>query len=626
MTLSPIFPIFSHVGTPDEYHPTLTAERLARLAGIYVAVVSHRMSSSIFSDALSHEVTVGLDGYTAPMRAFEAYAKICDWLTFSKKSLAYITTVAGTPIRVRRHGASLSQAAENLVLGDGTSMWLPGVPGHFFEMSARQVKGAWKVVLQLIRGESHVEQEWVIEHEPISYAMAENPALLPVLQALGYGGFRRATMPTASRTKRWPRLSSSSRRTWWPGARTTIRTSPLSISSPKRRRKELARMTNSRGSAGRLARFSGKALTQARAWRGYSIMRTSRESGVSRETITGLERGDIGSPTLKTIWRLSEPLDVQPQFFEIVPGEVPALSSFHLRSTVRSPPKFVLERLAAKAELFDRITRALEKYVDFPEDSVPRVEAGNIDRVEAAAAACREEFGLSHDGPIKNLTRVLERAGCLVSSYSDEYARTEAFCWQSWRPLVFANTQTQEGLPPQATRLRGNLAHELGHLVLHKGQPARDKQIEDEAWHFARCFLLPRSALRQCFPPMRKRIAWAPLWEIKERWGVPAGLIMKAAEAARMVPPDLASRFFRQLGQRGEVRQESHEPAGFEESPEITRNVARAIESRLGITAAEIATEVGLTPEQATEVSGIDVRAPSNVISFSDARARALNG
>ena len=347
-----------------------------------------------------------------------------------------------------------------------------------------------------------------------------------------------------------------------------------------------------------------------------SIARLSRESGVSRSTITDLERGDAGTPALRTILRLAEVLQVEPQFFEVVPGDGPPEGAFHLRSRVRSPPKKILKRLRAKAEQFNRITLALEEHAEFPPDTLPRRRASTLPEIEAVAAECRQFMGIPKDAPIRNVTRLIERAGGLVSNYRDEYVKTEAFCWASWRPLIFANLETGDGRPPQVTRLRSCLAHELGHIVLHGGLASGDARREEEAWYFASCFLLPRRALRAEFPAARRRIPWTDLWAIKQKWGLPGQMVAYAAAQAGLMSDDLHTRFYKRINHEGWKNREPHEPSGFVEEPEITRSVARALEDELGVTSAEIATQVGLTPAQATEVSGIDVAVPENVISF----------
>lgn len=78
--------------------------------------------------------------------------------------------------------------------------------------------------------------------------------------------------------------------------------------------------------------------------------------------------------------------------------------------------------------------------------------------------------------------------------------------------MVFLSTQ--KGI---ASRRRFDAAHELAHLVAHRGCEAGDPTLEEIADRFASAFLLPEAPFRAECPT---RLSWPALRALKRRWGV----------------------------------------------------------------------------------------------------------
>jgi Zn-dependent peptidase ImmA (M78 family) len=92
-------------------------------------------------------------------------------------------------------------------------------------------------------------------------------------------------------------------------------------------------------------------------------------------------------------------------------------------------------------------------------------------------------------GPVLNLTELVERAGILV-------------IWCDFDAPVDGVTMNVPGLPPcillnktsPADRMRASLAHELGHVIIHK---IPTDTMEDEAYTFGAESLAPEKELRR---------------------------------------------------------------------------------------------------------------------------------
>jgi Zn-dependent peptidase ImmA (M78 family) len=140
--------------------------------------------------------------------------------------------------------------------------------------------------------------------------------------------------------------------------------------------------------------------------------------------------------------------------------------------------------------------------------------AGTYAPSSATTPPRRRAWGLG-DAPIVNMLHVLEAHGVRVFSLARDYETVDSLSfWRDDVPVVFLN--------PGKTGERGRFdaAHELGHLVLHRGEwtPGCVKDAEKEANQFASAFLMPiRSVIAAghlSTPP--------DILRVKKRWKVAA--------------------------------------------------------------------------------------------------------
>ena len=120
-------------------------------------------------------------------------------------------------------------------------------------------------------------------------------------------------------------------------------------------------------------------------------------------------------------------------------------------------------------------------------------------------------------------------------------------------------------------RLRWNLAHELGHLLLHDRQSS-GQEIEYEADAFAAELLTPLAALDAEMPA---RPTLSALYAMKLRWGVSVqSLIRRARELGRVTDTQYMS-LFRQISARGERMSERYQLN--REKPRIYRKMSEVL-------------------------------------------------
>lgn len=346
--------------------------------------------------------------------------------------------------------------------------------------------------------------------------------------------------------------------------------------------------------------FHPEALQTARALRCVSQADLAINVGLSRQYINKLERGEVKDPPLLQLHEIAASLRVPLIYLGTAPGPVPSEEALHFRK--KRPPGYIIEQLRVHGNLLTRLVTRLEKSVRLAEVNVPHLPAQKPDEIEAAAAACRSAWGLRGDNPIAHMTRVLERAGACVGRFHMKDESVDAFSWFAHRPLVMCNSSTNS-----ATRNRFSLAHELGHMVMHRDLVTGDTITENQAHRFAGAFLVPKAAFFREFPRSRTRIHWEGLLEMKQRWGVSIqALLHRASDLALIEGTSYRSAYVR-LSQLGWRKEEPAEPEL--EVPELLESVVTSLASR-GISQHSLALDLGFSVPLLETAAGVRLAPP----------------
>lgn len=297
---------------------------------------------------------------------------------------------------------------------------------------------------------------------------------------------------------------------------------------------------------------------------------------VTPRTVSTYERE--GAP-LRVAPQLAETLGFPVSFFERPGVELVDEDRVAFRARRRAS---AAHRAAATAA--GRIGIELYEWV-LQRFTVPAVELPDLDHdlAERAAAALRGHWGRG-PGPLPNLVHLAEAHGVRVMTLPTQAAQVDAFSvWHDGVPYVFLTTLKT------AERARFDLAHELGHLVLHSRAEGGD--LEREADAFAAALLMPVDELRS---RVRREAAVPQLLRSKAHFGVSAMALNRSLHAAgRMTDWTYRQNCVRltQMGYR------SGEPASIDrERSKVFAFVFDTLRSR-GTTPRQVADELGLTPE-----------------------------
>lgn len=261
--------------------------------------------------------------------------------------------------------------------------------------------------------------------------------------------------------------------------------------------------------------FAPERLTQARELNGLLKKELAELISVTPAAVSSWERGSK-TPTEDSIFRLANKLEVEPEFFRKTISPLLASSTPpHFRSLKTTPQK--IRRQAHQfGVLAATVTSGLEQHLILPEPGLPSVDfPEEDDEVEAAALLLRKTWDLGIL-PIKDLLLTIERKGVIVTLNEEATANVDAYSmWVSMRPYIILNPQKNDFY-----RQRFDLAHELGHLVMHEGAEPGETAAESQAHLFASEFLAPTQSLLPELPRSINQQSWQKLFELKEKWGM----------------------------------------------------------------------------------------------------------
>jgi len=240
--------------------------------------------------------------------------------------------------------------------------------------------------------------------------------------------------------------------------------------------------------------------------------------------------------------RIAQALNFDPEFFSQTTMPVGLGGDFLYRRRAHVPAK-VRRRIQAEVSIRRMQVERLLRRADVIRDEIPfpAIQPEEMDgRVERVAQAVRNGWRLP-GGPIRNVTAAIEHAGGIV------------FALDFQTDLIDGTNLRLPGIPPMlfvnanvpGDRHRFNLAHELGHVVMHCGLVLDD--AEEQANRFASEFLMPRAVIRSDL----RNLDLAAAAELKPVWGVSMAALIKRAYDLGMIPKSRYRRLFTALNARG---------------------------------------------------------------------------
>ena len=213
-------------------------------------------------------------------------------------------------------------------------------------------------------------------------------------------------------------------------------------------------------------------------------------------------------------------------------------------------------------------------------NDLPRLDIEDYGDPEQIAGLVRAHWKVPR-GPIRDLTVLVERAGVLVAHSKMFGAAVSGltFAAPGLPPLIVLNTDQP------ADRMRFTLAHELGHLVMHRFPSAN---MENEAHAFASALLMPASDIR---PNLQARRIDLPLLAaLKPEWRVSMQSIIMRAKSLGLLTRNQEEYLWKQMSARKWRLREPPELDFVCEKPSVVSNLLNIYTGHLGYSPEELAT------------------------------------
>lgn len=261
-------------------------------------------------------------------------------------------------------------------------------------------------------------------------------------------------------------------------------------------------------------------LREARLARGLTTIDLASKVGVSRQSISKYELG-ASEPSGPVLSAISDALNVPISFF-YKPLSAPENRGTTFYRSLKTNAARAKDVMSSKSHWATQIASLISKDIVFPPATLPPLperysqnQEFSFDEIEDISLYIRKSWNLG-TAPINNMSRLLEAHGIIIATINTGFPETDACStFVDARPYIFLDIQKE-----CAVRTRFNLAHELGHLILHGNITQSDvedkkilSRIEKEANQFASAFLLPRdsflldikSTSLQSFLPLKKK-------------------------------------------------------------------------------------------------------------------------
>ena len=233
-----------------------------------------------------------------------------------------------------------------------------------------------------------------------------------------------------------------------------------------------------------------------------------------------------------------------------------------------------------------------------PARDLPRCDADQFDNdAEHVAGLVRGQWQIPL-GPIQDFTALVEEAGVVVahSDFGGSSISGVTFRVAGLPPLIVLN----QAHP--ADRMRFTLAHELGHLVMHKFPTPG---MEDEADLFASCLLAPTEDARSYFEG--RKVDLRLLAAMKKEWQMSMGSLIFVADRCGVINRAQKDWLWKQMSMNGYRRREPPELDLQNEAPKTLNDLIVLHTQDLGYGIGDLARTMHVFEDEFARIHSIEV-------------------
>lgn len=359
--------------------------------------------------------------------------------------------------------------------------------------------------------------------------------------------------------------------------------------------------------------FIGANLRRARKARKVTAISLASQLGVTKQAISNYESGRQ-SPSPEITEKICEILEFPVFFFLKKPKEVTKSETPYFYRSMSAATKASREAAEEKLKWLLKLISLVEVFVELPivnfPDVDPPIDPRKISNefIEDTADKVRHFWGLNY-GPISNSVWLLENNGAIVVRRELEAETLDAFSvWINERPYIVLSAEKN-----CAVRSRFDLAHELGHLILHRNVPVtclKDDEyfnlIEEQANRFAAAIQFPqKSFANEVIKPTLETFRL-----LKRRWKLSIGMMIKRAEHLDFINGEKVQFLWRTYARRGWRKQEPFDDELDVEIPKLVKNAVEMLISERILSRSDILDELALYHLDIEDSAGL----PSNFL------------
>lgn len=319
----------------------------------------------------------------------------------------------------------------------------------------------------------------------------------------------------------------------------------------------------------------GNMLRLARQRKGFTQKFASNKLGIPQPVLSRYEN-DASEPDDALLVKAARVYEIPRAFFDLKePVYGPAVSVHPMPRAKASVTAKDLDMVTAELNIRSMQLRKFLDSVDYsPTNDLPRLDVESYGTPTKISALLRAHWKLP-SGPIKNLTRLVERAGVIVAHSDFGGASVSGMTFQvpGQPPLILLNRMHP------ADRMRLTLAHELGHVIMHKF-PTPD--MESEAFEFASTFLFPPNEVRSRFRGRKPSLEL--LASLKPEWKMSMSAILYASNREKVITSNQYRYLNILLSKKGWKLEEPSNLDFPQEEPKILSQILQAHIDDLGYT------------------------------------------
>jgi Zn-dependent peptidase ImmA (M78 family)/transcriptional regulator with XRE-family HTH domain len=335
--------------------------------------------------------------------------------------------------------------------------------------------------------------------------------------------------------------------------------------------------------------YNNQLVVLGRESRGISQVEMANLLGVSQGKLSKIENGLAGI-TPEELEQIAKTLRYPVSFFQRNEKTYGVgLSEFYHRKR-QSVPQKQLNKIYSRLEVRRMEVISLLKSVDFDEPNFPSMdpELFNGD-IEYIAQNIRATWHIPR-GPLMNIVEIIEDAGGIIIPFDFEGANIDAITLfhPNTPPLIFINFDRP------MDRVRFTLAHELGHIIMHRKPPSADTDIELQADQFASEFLMPNLEIASTL----SNINLQKLASLKLYWKTSMGAILKKASDLGKITERQSRYLWMQLGKTGYRTHEPEELLPPIEKPRILEEIVKLHKNELKYSTGEISSTIHLVESE----------------------------